>query len=82
MRVNIHVPRLFGLLTMVGIFLFGDAQSQTVDTIKTINFPLPYEDFSLYDFAEQRFETEKQKYLPLTLLKKLSTCKKKIKKNS
>ncbi len=70
MRRNVHIPLLFGLLTMSGIFSFNDAQSQTGDTSRTINFPLPYEDFSLYDFAEVRFETDKTEVQPADLVKK------------
>ena len=51
-------------------FYCNDVRSQTNDTTKTINFPLPYEDFSLYDFAEVRFETDKTEVPPADLIKK------------
>ncbi len=59
MKIKIYTPLLFALLTMAGLFIFKNARSQPADTTKTINFPLPFEDFSLYDFAEIRFETNR-----------------------
>jgi hypothetical protein len=69
MRINIHILLLF-LLIITGIFSFIDVRSQTGDTTKTINFPLPHEDFSLYDFAEVRLETKKTEAPPADLVKK------------
>jgi hypothetical protein len=66
MRIGLHIPLLV-LLTTTFIFSFSDTQSQTSDTIRTINFPLPHEDFSLYDFAEIRFETDKSEVPPADL---------------
>jgi two-component system, LytTR family, sensor kinase len=70
MRINLYFPLLFGLLTLTGIFLSGEIQSQTSDIRKTINFPLPHEDLSLYNFAEIRFETDKTEKPPAGLAKK------------
>ncbi len=70
MRMTISNPVKFFLLCMVGIFLFNDVLSQKSDTTGTINFPLPYEDFSLYDFAEVRFETKRTEVPPADLVKK------------
>ena len=70
MGTNLHTRLLFGLLTMTGIFIFSDTRSQTGDTTKTINFPLPHEDFSLYDFAEIRFESDKTEVPPVDLVKR------------
>ena len=52
MRIKAYIQLLFSLLITTDLLLCSDAKSQTGDTVKTINFPLPYEDFSLYDFAE------------------------------
>jgi len=70
MKKKIHTLVLFVLLTIAGVFLFNDARSQRADTTGTINFPLPYEDFSLYDFAEIRFETDKTETPPADLVKR------------
>ncbi len=70
MRIVLHIPLLFVLLTITGIFSFCNVLSQTSDTTKTINFPLPYEDFSLYDFAEVRFESDKTEVPPFDLVKR------------
>ena len=70
MGTNLHIRLLFGLLTMTGIFIFSDTRSETRDTTKTINFPLPHEDFSLYDFAEIRFESDKTEVPPADLVKR------------
>ena len=59
---------LLGLLTTAGILLCNDIQSQTSDTARTINFPFPYEHFSLYDFAEVRFETDKTERPPADII--------------
>src|SRR6266542_5387146 len=69
MRTNLHIPLLF-LLTTTFIFSHSDARSQTGDTTRTINFPLPHEDFSLYDFAEVRFETDKTETPPADIIKR------------
>ncbi len=60
----------FFFLFLLGIFLCKDVRPQTGDTTGTINFPLPYEDFSLYDFAEVRFETNRTEIPPANLVKK------------
>lgn len=65
-----HIPLLVALLTFAGILPFSDTQSQTVDTTRIINFPLPHEEFSLYDFAGIRFETDKTEVPPADLIKK------------
>jgi len=70
MRINFNAPVLFGLLTMLGIFLCNDLKGQTGDTIRTINIPLPYEDLSLYDFAEVRMETDKTETPPADITKR------------
>lgn len=70
MRLNFHTILSFLLLAIVTFFLSNEIQCQTNDTAKTINFPLPYEDFSLYDFAEIRFETDKTEVLPADLVKR------------
>ncbi len=70
MKKKIHTLVLFVLLTIAGVFLFNDARSQRADTTGIINFPLPYEDFSLYDFAEIRFETDKTETPPADLVKR------------
>ena len=69
MRRNLHIALLFVLL-ITDIFSFSDVQSQTVDTSRTINLPLPHEVFSLYDFAEVRFETDKTEVPPADLFKR------------
>jgi len=69
MRVNLHIALLV-LLTTTFIFSINDTQSQTSDTTRIINFPLPREDFSLYDFAEVRFETDKTEMPPADLVKR------------
>jgi len=70
MSLNIHIPLLFGVLTLTGIFLCSDIRSQTGDNTGIINFPLPHEDFSLYDFAVVRFETDKTEVPPADLVKR------------
>jgi len=70
MRINLHTVRLFILLIAAGIFSLSDVQSQTGDATRTINFPLPHEVFSLYDFAEVRFETDKTEVSPADLFNK------------
>jgi hypothetical protein len=70
MRRHSHISLLFALLTFTGIFSFSDTRSQTGDTTKTINFPLPYEDLSLYDFASVRTETDKTEVLPTDITKR------------
>jgi len=70
MRRHSHISILFALLTFTGIFSFSDTQSQTIDTIKTINFPLPYEDLSLHDFASVRTETDKTEVPPADITKR------------
>jgi sensor histidine kinase YesM len=65
-----HIALLVALLTFAGILPFSDTQSQTVDTTRIINFPLPHEDFSLYDFAEVRFETDKTEVPPVDIIKR------------
>lgn len=83
MRIKTHTPLLFVLLTMAGIFLFSDVRSQSDDSARTINFPLPYEDFSLYDFAEVRFETRKTELPPTDLIRSdFQPLKKIFKKDS
>jgi hypothetical protein len=67
MRRHSHISLLFALLTFTSIFSFSDTRSQTIDTTRTINFPLSHEDFSLYDFAEVRFETDKTEIPPVDL---------------
>jgi sensor histidine kinase YesM len=64
MRRQAHISILFALLTFTDIFSFSDTYSQTGDTTRTINFPLPYEDFSLYPFALIRMETSKTEVPP------------------
>src|SRR6266487_1631983 len=70
MRINLHILLLVALLTITCIFSFSDARSQAGGTNRTINFPLPHEDFYLYDFAEIRFETGKTEVPPADLVKK------------
>jgi sensor histidine kinase YesM len=70
MRRHSHISILFALLTFAGIFSFSDTGSQTSDTTKTINFPLPYEDLSLYDFASVRTETNKTEVPPVDITKR------------
>lgn len=83
MKVKSHIPILFVLLTMAGIFLLNDLKSQTNDSTRVINFPLPYEDFSLYDFAEVRFETDKTEVPPADLVnRKFQPLKKVFQKDS
>ncbi|MGK2862392.1 MAG: adenylate/guanylate cyclase domain-containing protein [Chitinophagaceae bacterium] len=68
MRINLYTSLLLRLLTMWGIFLWNDAQSQTGDTIATINFPLPCKDLSLYDFASERMHTTAKSFDEVTVL--------------
>lgn len=71
------------MLTIAGIFLSNETRSQPTDTTKIINFPLPYEDFSLYDFADIRFETDKTETPPAHLVEKsFQPLKKIFKKDS
>lgn len=70
MRITSHTTFLFGFLTIISIVISHDVQSQTGDTIKTISLPLPNEDFTLYAFAEIRFETEKTEVPPPGLVKR------------
>jgi len=56
MRIYSHKYLLIVYLTAAFIFLYSTVRSQTADTIRTINFPLLHEDFSLYEFVEIRFE--------------------------
>ncbi len=78
MKIKIYTSILFVLLTIAGIFFFNDVRSQTGDTARTINFPLQYEDFSLYDFAEVRFETDKTEKPPADIVKRKFQPLKKI----
>ena len=70
MRRHSHIFLLVALLTFTGILSFSDTRSQTGDTAKTINFPLPYEDLSLYDFASVRTETDKTEVPPADITKR------------
>jgi sensor histidine kinase YesM len=70
MKINFYAFLQFGLLTTAGILLCNNIRSQTSDTTRTINFPLPYEHFSLYDFAEVRFETDKTERPPADIIKR------------
>jgi hypothetical protein len=69
MRIFLDIL-LYGLMTMMCIFLCSDVQCQTSDTARTIHFPLTNEDFSLFDFAEVRFETDKTEKPPADLVKR------------
>ncbi len=83
MRMIISIQVKFFLLFIVGIFFCNDVQSQTGDTAKTINFPLQYEDQSLYDFAEIRFETNRTEIPPTDLVeRKFHPVKNVFKKDS
>jgi class 3 adenylate cyclase len=55
---------------MLGILLCHEVRSQTSDSIPTIHLPLAYEDFSLYDFAWVRMETEKTEIPPADITKR------------
>jgi hypothetical protein len=55
---------------MFGILLCNEVRSQTSDTIPAIHLPLAYEDFSLYDFAWARMETEKTEIPPPDITKR------------
>ena len=69
---------LFCLLITAGIFSPGKLQSQNHDSSKAVNFPLLREDFSLFETAEIRLETQqstiptahlnKTKFLPVRTL--------------
>jgi len=62
-----HPVNVFQLIVM-GMLICNDLQSQYVDSSLTLNFPLPYEDFSLYDFASVRFERSKSAVSPDSLI--------------
>ena len=70
MRLSFNTGFLFGFLTMLGILLCNNLWSQTSDTTHTINIPLPYEDLSLYDFAEIRMESNKSEKPPADIIKR------------
>src|SRR5689334_19430443 len=70
MRITSHIRLLVALLTISGILSLSDSRSQTIDTAKTINFPLLHEDFSLYDFASVRTETDKTEVPPTDITKR------------
>jgi hypothetical protein len=70
MRIHHHILVLLVVLAVISIFLSTKAQSQSIDTTRIINFPLPSEDFSLYDFADVRFEFEKTETLPYNRVNK------------
>ncbi len=70
MKIKTYTPLLFVLLTLAGILFINPVRSQSGDTTRTINFPLPFEDFSLYDFAEIRFETDKTEKPPADIVKR------------
>jgi two-component system LytT family sensor kinase len=59
---------LLFMLAIGGIFSFNDTLAQTSDTTGTINFPLSYDDLSLYDFAEVRLETDRTETPPADLV--------------
>ena len=70
MNINLHKRFSFFVLSIAGLFLWSEVRCQTTDTAMVINFPLPYEDFSLYDFAEIRFETDRTEVPPADLIKR------------
>jgi sensor histidine kinase YesM len=70
LRVSLYNVLLSGWLTVACLFLCGNVQPQKENNIPAINFPLPLEDFSLYDFAEVRFEYGKTETPPSDLIKK------------
>src|SRR6188768_1188225 len=78
MRIHHHISVLLVVLTVAGIFLSIKARSQSIDTTRIINFPLPHEDFSLYDFADVRFETDKTEIPPADIARRTFQPVKKI----
>ena len=70
MRIHHHISVLLVVLTVIGMFLSTKAPSQSIDTMRIIDYPLPSEDFSLYDFADVRLEFEKTEILPYNLVNK------------
>src|SRR6476659_8428667 len=70
MRIKFYNPCLSALITIICILLCNDLRSQTIDSIPPITLPLPYEDFSLYDFAEVRMETDKTEKPPADITKR------------
>src|SRR3982750_4840314 len=68
MRIKVYITLVFSLLVAINIFLCVYVKSQTGGESKTINFPFPYEDLSLYDFAKVRFETDKTDTPPPDLI--------------
>ena len=70
MQKKLYAGLLFALLTIPGILFCNHAQSQTNDTLATINLPLPHEDLSLYDFASVRMETDKTEKPPADITKR------------
>ena len=83
MNINLHRRFSFFVLSIAGLFLWSEVRCQTTDTAMVINFPLPHENFSLYDFAEVRFETDKTEVPPADLVnRKFQPLKKVFQKDS
>jgi hypothetical protein len=70
MRIKRYAPSRFWLLIVSGILLNSYAGSQPSDSINTINLPLPFEDFSLYDYGLVRTETDKTEKPPADITKR------------
>ncbi len=57
-------------MALMCVLLCIDGQSQTGDTINTINFPLSYDVLSLYDFAAVRVESNKTEVPPADIVER------------